>query len=76
MSNNESLIAEFAKSLGDKPYFTGKQLIDLGLFGSATGISKALNNGVLPFIRVSKKRRVVPRSAVVQYFQNNLVKSV
>lgn len=66
------LIEEFDRLLGDKPYFTVKQLIDLGLFGSVSAASKALKRGDLPSVKVSEKRTVIPRSAALQFFKDNL----
>ena len=70
--NTNQLVAELEKNLGEKPYFTGKNLVDLGLFGSATALNKALKRGDIPTIKISTKRTVVPKSAVLDYFRRNL----
>jgi len=72
-TSTESLVQEFNNFLGDKPYFTSNQLIDLGLFGSYSAANAALKRGAIPSIKVSPKRTVVPRSAVLEYFRNNLL---
>jgi hypothetical protein len=72
MSVNTDLVQEFEKLLGNKPYFTKSRLIDLGLFGSSNAASDALKTGLLPSIKMSSKRTVIPRSAVVEYFRKNL----
>ena len=68
----ETLVREFDELLGKKPYFTAKQLIDLGLFGSVSAASKALKRKDIPSIKVSEKRSVIPRSAVLKFFKENL----
>lgn len=73
--NTESLVQELDRFLGEKPYITGNQLIEIGLFGSASAVTAALKREVLPSIRISPKRIVVPRSAVLEYFRNNLAES-
>jgi hypothetical protein len=35
-TNTNDLVAELERNLGEKPYIVGKDLIDLGLYGSAT----------------------------------------
>lgn len=73
MDTEEShLVKEFIQLLGDKPYFTISQLIEIGLFGSASAASAALKRKTLPAIKMSPKRTVIPRSAVIEYFQKNL----
>ena len=74
-TNSDLLVEELGKALGDKPYFTGNQLIEIGLFGSASAVNAALKIGSLPSIKISPKRTVVPRSAVIQYFRNNLIEA-
>jgi hypothetical protein len=71
----ESLVKEFEEFLGDKPYFTRGQLINIGLWGSSTAAATALKRGDLPSIKVSPKRTVIPRSAVLQYFRKNLIQN-
>lgn len=75
MSTTTELLEEFNKFLGEKPYFTACQLIELGLFGSYSAVNAALKRGLIPHIKISKKRTVVPRSAVLEYFRNNLVQN-
>lgn len=71
----EFLVQEFDNFLVNKPYFTPAQLIEIGLWGSSSAASAALKRGDLPSIKISPKRTVVPRSAVVEYFRNNLIKN-
>ena len=71
-TKTESIIQE---SLGNKPYCTKKQLIDmclnLGICGSPSGAISALKS--LPWLKVSTKRTIVSRSAVIDFFNNTLI---
>lgn len=67
-----SLIKEFDEHLPKKPYFALSELIDIGLFGSSSAVNAAIKRKDIPSIKVSPKRTVVPRSAVVDYFRKNL----
>lgn len=75
MSITDALIREFDQLLATKPYFSSSQLFRLGLFGSITAASSAIKRGDLPSIKISSKRTVVPRSAVLEYFKTNLKES-
>jgi hypothetical protein len=58
--------------LGNKPYCTKAQIyklcLDAGLFGSYSGAEAALKT--LPWIQISPKRKVVPRSAALEFFRD------
>lgn len=75
-SATDNLIADLISHLGEKPYFTGQFLIEIGLFGSQTALAQALKRGDLPTIRISPKRQVVPRKAVIEYVRKNLAESI
>ena len=68
----ERLIQELDASLAKKIYLTGNDLIKIGLFGSHSAIDSALKRGDLPYVKISSRRRVFPRSAVLEYFKNNI----
>lgn len=71
-SRKDLLIQEFEKLLGDGNFFNVAALVRIGFFGSAPAGTAALNRGDLPYIRVGRKRRIVPRSALLKYFSENL----
>jgi hypothetical protein len=73
--STESLVKEFDNFLGKKPYFTPAQLIEIGIWGSHTAATASLKRGDLPSIKVSPKRTVIPRSAVLDYFRKNLIQN-
>ena len=72
-SQIDNLVQEFDELLGKKPYFTLTQLIELGLFGSSAAAATALKRGILPCIKMGPKRTVIPRSAVLGFFKENLM---
>lgn len=67
-----NLLDELAKQLGDRPFFTVDDLHNLGVFGTKYAARMALKNGLLAYIRISERRRVIPRAALIDYLQNNL----
>lgn len=76
MSDNiEMLVAELDLYLEPKPYFSISHLRTLGLLGSHSALNAAIKRGILPSIKISSKRTVVPRSAVLAYFRNKLIES-
>lgn len=72
---SDSLVKEFDELLPKAPYFSISELIELGLFGSSAAANAAIKRKVIPSIRMSPKRTVVPRSAVLDYFRKNLAES-
>lgn len=66
------LIAELTKELGDRRCFTIDDLHSLGFFGSKHAARMALNNGKIAYVKISPRRRVVPRAALLEYLKNNL----
>ena len=69
------LIKEFDDHLPKAPYFSITELKDLGIFGSHAAAHAAIKRKDIPSIKVSQKRTVVPRSAVVDYFRRNIEES-
>jgi hypothetical protein len=65
-----ALVEELTKKLGDRPFFTAKQLAEFGLFGTVASVYVALNKGSLQFIRISPRRRIIPKIALIAYLEN------
>jgi hypothetical protein len=63
---------ELFKEFEDRHFFTIDDLYIFGLFGTKYAVRQALKSGVLPFIQISKRRRIVPKIALLQYLQVNL----
>ncbi len=74
MSHNlmDQLSEEINKKLGDRPFYTIRQLISIGLFGSMHAARVALKKGQLTFVKISPRRSVIPRSVVLAYLNANV----
>lgn len=55
----------------DRPFFTVRDIKNLGIFGSLQAIVSALDDGRLHYIRVSPRRRIVPKQALIEYIHRN-----
>ncbi len=71
----EGLVKEFDQKIGDRPFFTLPELVSLGLFGTVQTARLALQEGKLPFIRISERRCVVPRQCLIQYLEKNCIEN-
>lgn len=67
----EYLIKELDAKLGDRSLITIRQLVDFGFFGSMSSARTALAEGHLPFIVISRRRRAIPKQALISYIQAN-----
>lgn len=63
---------QLIKQLGDRQFFTLRELTDIGVFGSLSHARDVLKAGNLSFIKISSRRSVIPRVALLDYLQNNL----
>lgn len=66
------LIDELTKQLGDRQFYTIRDLKTIGVFGTAQSARKALKNGELAYVKISPRRCVIPRAALLEYLRNNL----
>lgn len=71
-SKTKFVLDELFKEFEDRHFFTIDDLYTFGLFGTKYAARQALDNGVLPFIQVSKRRRIVPKIVLLEYLQINL----
>jgi len=67
---------ELTKRLGDRHFFTIRDLKDFGFFGSTHSVRKALKVGKLAYIRISPRRCIIPRAAILEYLRNNITGGV
>lgn len=68
------LIEDLNKKLGDRPFYTLRELTLIGFFGSLPAARLALKKGDLVFIKISPRRFIIPRSVVLEYVRKNLSK--
>lgn len=68
----DSLVRELNSKLGDRPFYTLRQLTSIGFFGSMPAARMALRDGQLSFVKISPRRFVVPRLALLNFLRNNM----
>lgn len=68
----DELIKELNQKIGDRSFFTLPELVSFGLFGTVQTARYVLKESEVPFIRVSKRRCVIPRAALINYIRANL----
>ena len=71
-SKSNFIIDKLFQEFENRHFFTIDDLYIFGLFGTKYAVRQALNSGVLPFVQVSKRRRIVPKVALLEYLQINL----
>lgn len=69
----DSLVEELTNKLGDVPFYTLRQLTSIGFFGSMPAARKALQQGRLPFFKISPRRCVITRQSLIDYLEKNCV---
>lgn len=69
---NNILIDELTKQLGDRNFYTIRDLKTLGYFGSLQAVRMALREGKIAYIKISPRRSLIPRVALIDYLRNNL----
>ncbi len=70
--NTESLLETLEAKLGDSFFITARQLVDCGLYGSVNSARIAIESGNLPFVRISKRRLVIPRHNLMEFLRTSL----
>lgn len=72
MTSKSNFINKLFQGFENRQFFTIDDLYIFGLFGTKYAARQALNSGVLPFVQVSKRRRIIPKIALLEYLQINL----
>jgi hypothetical protein len=68
----DELVKELSEKIGDRIFLSLPELVSLGLFGTVQTARYAVEEGKLPFIRISERRCVIPSAALLDYIRNNL----
>ncbi|MEI8124530.1 MAG: hypothetical protein WCG42_02100 [Parachlamydiaceae bacterium] len=71
-SKSNFIIDKLFQEFKNRHFFTIDDLYIFGLFGTKYAVRQALKSGVLPFVQISKRRRIVPKIALLEYLQVNL----
>jgi hypothetical protein len=72
MNLKDLLLDEVGKQLGNRQYFTCRDLCDLELFSSITSAREAMRTGLLPYITMAPRRHIVHRSILLNFICSNL----
>lgn len=72
MSPQQEIVQKFEALLGNDEFITSGWLIKIGLYASHTSLAKALADGVLPSLKVSRNRTLIPKSAVIDHIRRNI----
>jgi hypothetical protein len=67
----ENIIKKFEERLGNEDFIRPSQLVSIGLFGSTAAVRNALRDGILPFIKVSSHRTLIPRECVLEHLRKS-----
>jgi hypothetical protein len=71
MSEIIKIIDGLDQKIGDHPFYSVRQLVSSGVFGSMASARRALKQGRLSFVKISPRRFVVPRHEILQFLENN-----
>lgn len=68
----DSLVEELNSKLGNRQFYSLRELTSIGFFGSMPAARMALKEGRLIFVKISPRRLVIPRSVLLEYLRNNV----
>lgn len=68
----DQLIDQLTKQFGDRQFFTIDELHSVGFFGTKHAARASLRKGKLAFVKISPRRRVIPRQVLLDYLRTNL----
>lgn len=57
-------------------FTTPARLFEMGMFRSHAKALEAIKGGLLPSVRVSPNRTLIPKAAVVRFFRDSLIASM
>ena len=61
------ILKEIDQQLGERSFFTPRDLQKTGLFGSAQAVRIAIKDGRISYLKISPRRFIIPRSALITY---------
>jgi hypothetical protein len=69
---NNALVNELTQKIGDQSFYSLRQIVNLGVFGSMVSARRALKDGRLSSVKISPRRSVILRQDLLNFLQNNL----
>ena len=55
------------KCLGSREFYSCKEVVKIGLFGSKSAFNRCVRSGKIPTIQVTESRRVVMRQDLIEF---------
>lgn len=71
LENVKFILEEVDQKIGVKPFYSTRDLVDAGVFGSLVSARRALLAGRLIYIKISPRRFVVARSVLCSFLEKN-----
>lgn len=68
----KKLIQCFEEKLSKDDFVRPGHLVEIGLFGSQTSVINACRKGILPYLRVSSHRILIPRQSVLEHIKKSV----
>ncbi len=68
----DMLVDTLNKQADHRHFYTIPDLLKLGIFGTAYSARRALKLGILPCVRISTRRTIIPRAALLEYLNRKL----
>jgi hypothetical protein len=68
---NKIMIDDIDQKIGNKSFYSVRELVSAGVFGSLSSARRALQGGRLTYIRISQRRFVVQRQELLNFLQKS-----
>jgi len=68
----KEMVENIDQILGNKPFYSVRELVKCGIFGSLVSARRALQGGRLLYVKISQRRFVVIRQELLSFLQNNI----
>ena len=70
--NTKAILAEIDQKIGVKAFYSTRELVTAGIFGSLISARRALQSGRLTYLIISPRRFVVLRPVLLDFLQRNV----
>lgn len=69
--NIKEMVDNIDLKIGNKSFYSTRELVNCGVFGSLVSARRALQGGRLRYVKISQRRFVVDRQELLSFLQNN-----
>jgi|ERR1700676_379644 len=63
---------EFSDMIGGLHFYSVRQIVNLGIFGSLVSVRRSMYAGELPYIKVTPRRSIVKREDLIEFIKSKL----